>query len=238
MEHWEGKGGEGWIVLPTSRHRGFLFTIFPAADNVPLSHCPDPGYRAHLCLWTAVVLWPWSWRLWWQLPDPRITAMWWHSIPIPWSPRCGRDSSIPGGPARGVAMEVILKGPARGLPSTFLTILYTLTLLFWIAFSFQSLDFYFFIIFTWNVADALGLRNWTSSFLLNFAMLLFQIIGSIYTTTCMRSCFLTTSTTFEIVLLRLLLPLLLFPSRTIIICQSDDCKRANCCLYLSVLIIC
>lgn len=55
--------------------------------------------------------------------DPGITAIWWYSILMPQCPHCSRDSNVPGGPERGAAMEIILKGPARGfVPSAFLTI--------------------------------------------------------------------------------------------------------------------
>ena len=47
--------------------------------------------------------------------EPGITAIWWYSILMPQCPHCGRDSNLPGGPERGAAMEIILKGPARGL---------------------------------------------------------------------------------------------------------------------------
>ena len=53
-----------------------------------------------------------------------------------------------------------------------------------------------------------------------------------------ESHFLTNSMTFRIVTSLLLLPLLLVLMNLIIIYQSDYCKIANCCLYLSVLLIC
>lgn len=74
--------GWRWAALLTNRHRKRPFSDLSFRQQM-LSHCQEPAYRQHFSpCEPADVLWPWSWQLWGQLPDPGVTAMWWY-VPSP-----------------------------------------------------------------------------------------------------------------------------------------------------------